>query len=179
MTSLTGKLLRLRTLEPEDLEYLYRWENDPGLWGVSHTLAPFSRHILKQFIENQTLDIYQTRQTRFIIESLADGAIVGAVDLFEFDPYQERAGIGILVYDPADRCKGYAREAVGKLCEYCFEVLGMRQVWCNIAADNAPSIALFEECGFIRCGVKRGWLRTREGQLDEYMYQRLNPDKKF
>ncbi len=40
--------VRLRALEPSDVEILYQWENDPAVWGVSHTLLPFSRHTLER-----------------------------------------------------------------------------------------------------------------------------------
>lgn len=30
----------IRALEPEDLEYLYKWENDMDLWDVSDTPDP-------------------------------------------------------------------------------------------------------------------------------------------
>ena len=49
---LEDEVIRLRALEPEDLELLYRWENDSALWEFSSTLAPFSRYLLKEYIEN-------------------------------------------------------------------------------------------------------------------------------
>ena len=47
---LSDEEIRLRALEPEDLEVLYRWENDSTLWEVGNTLAPFSRYALKRYI---------------------------------------------------------------------------------------------------------------------------------
>ena len=44
-------IIRLRALEPEDLECLYKWENDMDLWEVSDTLTPFSLFTLKKYIE--------------------------------------------------------------------------------------------------------------------------------
>ena len=38
----------IRALEPEDLEYLYKWENNMDLWDVSDTLTPFSHFALKK-----------------------------------------------------------------------------------------------------------------------------------
>ena len=40
---LDGRRVRLRALEPEDLEALYGWENDPATWEQGCTLAPYSR----------------------------------------------------------------------------------------------------------------------------------------
>lgn len=171
MGLLESKKVRLRALEPEDVEILYRWENDTAVWGVSHTLLPFSRHLLRQFIEEQAKDIYQTLQTRFVIESRDENRPVGVIDLFEFDPYHLRAGIGILVYEQEDRRKGYAVEALQLLVQYGFEVLHLHQLYCNIPATNIGSQQLFGRCGFVRCGQKKEWLRKPVGWEDEYMYQ--------
>ena len=62
--NLEGRTTRLRALEPGDIELMYAWENDTQIWGVSGTLAPFSRHTLERFIEGQQFDIFQTRQQR-------------------------------------------------------------------------------------------------------------------
>lgn len=168
-----GETVGLRALEPEDVSVLYRWENDPQVWRVSGTLAPFSRHALARFIEEQQLDIYATRQQRLVIETVAGGVAVGAVDLFDFDPLHGRAGVGILVYGSEDRGRGYAGEALDLLAEYAFGVLGLHQLYCNILSDNAVSLALFEGRGFVRCGLKREWVRSGEGFADEYLLQRL------
>ena len=64
LMNLEGRTTRLRALEPGDIELMYAWENDTEIWGVSGTLAPFSRHTLERFIEEQQFDIFQTRQQR-------------------------------------------------------------------------------------------------------------------
>ena len=171
MSLLESEKIRLRALEPEDVETLYLWENDTAVWGVSHTLLPFSRHILRQFIEEQSKDIYQTGQTRFVMEAREDNRAIGVIDLFDFDPYHLRAGIGILVYEKADRRKGYAVEALKLLVRYGFEILRLHQLYGNIPASNEASLRLFEGCEFVRCGQKRDWLRLESGWEDEYTYQ--------
>ena len=98
---LEGKLIRLRAVEPDDVEPMYRWENDPAVWHVSGTLAPFSRHQLQRFVDEQQFDIYQTRQMRLIIEALETGRPVGALDLFEFEPQHRRAGVASTTSMPA------------------------------------------------------------------------------
>ena len=108
--NLEGRTTRLRALEPGDIELMYAWENDTEIWGVSGTLAPFSRHTLERFIEGQQFDIFQTRQQRLIIET-PEGLPVGALDLFDLDPVNLRAGVGILIHDTAQRGKGYAADA--------------------------------------------------------------------
>jgi hypothetical protein len=49
---------------------------------------------------------------------------IGSIDLFDFDHFHGRAGVGILIADPADRKKGYASAALACLVNYAFETLG-------------------------------------------------------
>ena len=104
---------------------MYAWENDTEIWGVSGTLAPFSRHTLERFIEEQQFDIFQTRQQRLIIET-PEGLPVGALDLFDLDPVNLRAGVGILIHGAGDRGRGFASDALDVLCRYARQVLGLR-----------------------------------------------------
>jgi len=109
--SLKGTQINLRALEPEDLEFLYQIENKESFWEISHTQKPFSRYILKQYLENAHLDIYETKQLRFIIEEQSAKKQVGMIDVFDFNPQHKRAGIGILIH-PDFQKKGYASEAL-------------------------------------------------------------------
>ena len=177
MDLLEGELIKLRALEPEDVEILYKWENDTDVWKVSNTIAPFSKHVLRQFIDNQRLDIYETRQLRLIVESRKTGIPVGAIDLFDLDPYNCRAGIGILIYNKKDQGKGYASDAVAILIRYCFQILGLNQLYCNIPTDNIRSLQLFKSKGFTVSGLKKEWTRTTVDWQDEYLLQLLNPKK--
>ena len=152
---LEGELTRLRALEAEDVDLLYVWENDPAVWGVSGTLAPFSRHTLRRFLDEQRFDLYAARQLRLVVETL-DGRAVGLVDLFEFEPVDLRAGIGILIHGAGDRGRGFASDALDVLCRYARQVLGLHQLWCSVAPDNAASLTLFRRAGFVEMRPQAG-----------------------
>ena len=171
MSILIGKSLRLRAPEPEDLDLLYIWENDPEIWSVSNTLTPFSRFTLKNYIESSHLDIYEAKQLRLMIDLIAPHCTIGTVDLFDFDPYNQRAGVGILIGDTTQKRKGYANEALEILINYSFSVLDFKQLYCNISSGNTNSIQLFQKLGFIQCGEKKEWLKTPEGWESELMFQ--------
>lgn len=170
--NLEGRTTRLRALEPGDIDLMYAWENDTAVWSVSGTLTPFSRHTLERFIQEQQFDIFQTRQQRLFIETLG-GIPVGALDFFELDPINRRAGIGILIHDDALRGKGYASDAVETACRYAREVLNLHQLWCNVGADNEASLRLFRSAGFTEIGIKRDWLWRPDGYHDEVMLQKM------
>lgn len=170
--NLQGRTIRLRALEPGDIDRMYAWENDTQIWSVSGTLAPFSRHTLERFIEEQRFDIFQARQQRLVIE-IPGGDAVGALDLFELDPLNRRAGLGILIHDAGQRGKGYAADAVQTACRYAHDVLGLHQLWCNVGAGNTASIALFRKAGFSEIGIRREWQWQPDGYRDEILMQKI------
>ena len=175
--NIEGNICRLRALEPEDLDVMYGWENDTNVWRVSGTVAPFSRHVLSRLIEEQQFDLYATRQMRLVIESkegdcCGRGEPIGAVDVFEFDPLNRRAGVGIIV-NQKDRQKGYATDALEALARYAKEVLQLHQLWSSVAEDNLACYGLMLGCGFEECGRRREWILTSDGALDEILLQRI------
>jgi len=179
MTKRAGYEIVLRAPEPSDVDVLYRWENDPEIWQVSNTYTPFSKYILEKYIENAHLDIYQVKQLRLMIDVKEKGKrkirTVGTIDLFDFDPYHNRAGVGILIGDKSDRKKGFATVALQKFIQYSFKNLQLHQLYCNITQGNSDSLKLFKNCGFVVSGRKTDWIKTPRKYLREYMLQLINP----
>ena len=169
---LEGKHCSLRALEPEDLDFLYVLENDVEVWEVSNTLRPYSRAVLKTYLENASRDIYEVKQLRLCVCNDKQ-ELIGLVDLFDFDPKHLRAGIGIIIKNPLDRNKGIGAEALELLINYAFSVLDLRQVYANILEDNTASIHLFEKLGFERVGVKKDWIRWGGVFKNELLYQKI------
>ncbi len=173
--SLSGEKVRLRALEPEDVDLLYAWENNTEVWLVSSTLVPFSKAEIAEYIKSASRDIYIARQLRLMIETNENSAkTLGAVDLYDFDPFHLRAGVGILVAGEENRRKGYASDALRVLINYCFDYLHMKQLYCSIPDGHEASIRLFESLGFMPCGRKKQWVRTPKGWIDELMFQLIN-----
>lgn len=166
----------LRAPEPSDLEVLYRWENDLEIWKVSNTITPFSRYILEKYIENAHLDLYQVKQLRLMIDVSEKQSVrtIGTIDLFDFDPYHLRAGVGILIGEKSERNKGYAKTALKKFIQYSFNILQLHQLFCNITPTNFESLRLFENCGFKITGRKIDWIKTVDGYSEELMLQLIN-----
>ncbi len=171
---LQNSTMRLRALEPDDLDFLYRLENDPSVWEVSNTIAPYSKFVLKQYLQNAHKDIYEVKQLRLVLELVDNNATIGFVDLFDFDPRNQRVGLGIIIHDESDKRKGYAKSAINLLKTYCFSSLDVHQVFANIGQDNLASQALFEGCGFVQTGIKKDWIKVKNQYKDELIYQCLN-----
>jgi len=167
---LSSEHILLRAIEPADIDLLYQWENDTGNWVVSNTQTPFSRFVLEQYITSAHEDIYTVKQLRLIICN-TDSHPIGSIDLFDFDPNNLRAGIGILIGDKTERKKGYASEALKLLIDYSFTTLNLHQLYCNITTDNESSILLFQKHGFQITGIKKQWVRDGNKYKDELLLQ--------
>ena len=168
--------IRLRALEPEDLELLYTWENNVSHWIISSTVTPFSKYTLKRYLENSHKDIYETGQLRLMIDHIADNTTIGTIDIFDFDPFHKRAGVGILIANENYRRKGFATMALKCLIDYSFVTLQLHQLYCNILANNFESMELFKKSGFVQSGIKKDWIKTPDGYLDEYLFQLISPN---
>ena len=164
-------ILMLRALEPTDLDVLYRWENDEELWHTSATITPFSRKQLWDYIENYDGDIFRTHQLRLMIVEVATYKVVGTLDLFDFDPINRRAYIGLLV-DAAYSGKGYGYKAVKLIETYCVE-LGLYQLAAIIPVKNVACIALFDKLGWTLSGTLKDWILRGDTPSDARFYQKL------
>jgi len=162
----------LRALEDSDLDFLYTLENDPAIWSVSDTLTPISRFTLRQYLANSAADFHEVRQLRLIICSATVGKAVGVLDLFNFEPLHQRAGVGITVL-ASERRRGYAQAALALLLDYAGRHLQLHQLHCTIAADNEASLLLFQAAGFREVGIRHEWLRTASGWQDAVEMQHI------
>jgi len=173
MRTIKGKDIYLRALEPEDLEFIFSIENDENLWELSNTQTPYSRFLIKQYLENAHQDIFEAKQLRLVISNNEYDSI-GLIDLFDFDFKNKRAGVGILIKSEQDRQKGYGREALELLINYSFNQLHLHQLYCNISEDNQASISLFKNQGFNLVGLKKDWIFNGKTYKNEFLFQRIN-----
>lgn len=171
MLTLTGNTIYLRALEPEDLEFIYRLENNEAIWEVSNTQTPYSRFLIRQYLENAHQDIYEAKQLRLAICRNGSFDALGLIDLFDFDPVNQRAGIGIIIEDKTNRNSGLGKEALGLLTEYAFQKLQLHQLYANIDPANVASVSLFANFGFQLVGSKKDWIRRNNAFYDEALYQ--------
>ncbi|HIE45068.1 MAG TPA: GNAT family N-acetyltransferase [Flavobacteriaceae bacterium] len=171
MIRLEKNNIKLRALEPEDLDFLFQTENDTSLWEVSNTQVPFSKFILKQYLTNSHQDIYEAKQLRLIIEQ--DNQAIGMIDLFDFEPQHYRAGIGIVILKPFQN-KHFANTALQLFINYAFNTLNLHQLYANITMDNKNSIKLFTNNNFTFIGIKKDWIYINSQYKDEGLYQLIN-----
>lgn len=152
----TQPAVRLRAIEPEDLDLLYKIENDIHLWNVGATNVPYSRYTLHDYVANSTGDIYNDRQVRLMVESYR-GDVVGIVDIVNFDPSHLRAEVGIVI-ENRHRRQGYAQAALKAIAQYSLSVLHLHQLYVFADTGNQASVNLFRKMGYESQTELKDWL---------------------
>lgn len=152
--------MQLSPLEPEDLELLYEIENSPEMWDVTSSNVPYSRYVLKDYIANQQNDIYADKQIRFVIR--VEGAAIGLIDLFNFEPRHQRAELGLAILKE-HRGKGFSAQAIGLLKEYAQKVINLHQIYCIVPENNKPSLRMLRSEGFCNEFILKDWIQTSDG----------------
>ncbi len=163
--------IRLRAIEPEDLDLLYRIENDTRLWNVGATNVPYSRYTLHDYIATSSDDIYADRQVRLVVEN-EKGETVGLADLVHFDPQHLRAEMGIVIVD-AERRKGFASAALAELSRYALRVLHLHQLYAVVEKENVAAMQLFRENGYTEQALLKDWLFDGRSFHDSCLLQRF------
>lgn len=174
MITLKGENIYIRALEPNDLEFIYAIENDQSIWEVSNTHTPYSRFLVKQYLENAHQDIYEAKQLRLAICQDQDFPALGLIDLFDFDPKNNRAGVGIVIQGNENRNHNIGSEALELLIQFAFHHLNLHQLYANIGTENVASIALFTKFGFQNIGIKKDWNLVNGVYKDEAIFQLIN-----
>lgn len=172
MVTLKGEHIYLRALEPEDIEFIHTIENDESIWELSNTITPYSKYLIKEYLENAYKDIFEVKQLRLVITDY-NSIIIGLIDLFDFDFKNKRAGVGIIIKDDNYRQKGFGREALGLLLKYCKNHLNLHQLYCNISEENTASLKLFGYYNFEIIGLKKDWNYVNGSYKNEYLLQHI------
>ena len=173
MLTLKGNNVYLRALEPEDLDFVLEVENSEEFWEISATRVPYSKYLMKKYLQNSHRDIYEVKQLRLMICNFEHQPI-GLIDVFDLEPKDRRAALGILIVNETDRGKGYGAEVLTLICKYCFTHLDLHQVYANVTDDNPASIQLFEKNKFEKVGVKKDWTIADGKFKNEILYQLIN-----
>lgn len=171
--------ITLKALEPADVSTLLKWENDPSIWNISETIEPLSKYKLDTYIKQTlTFDVFGLRQLRLMIHRILNADLdltepIGTVDLFEFDPINKHAGVGIMLI------KEYQKQGIGKIAldqflAYCFEKLQLHSVYANISETNINSIIFFESYGFKKVAEYKEFLYENNCFVSQLTYQYIN-----
>ena len=172
MTKYSLPSVKLRALEPEDLDLLYTIENDRELWDVSETNTPMSKFVIRQYLANQPQDVFQAGEVRLVIEDASLTTAVGLIDLTGVSVTNRSAEIGIALLK-SDRGKGYGTVALQSIEEYAKNNLQLRFLYCKVSLHHNPkSKYLFESNSYKKIAVLPEWHFHNGEYEDLILYQK-------
>lgn len=149
-----GNNFRLRAVEPEDVELLFRVESDPRSGTIAEFGAPMSRQLLTEYALNYDADPYRSGQLRLVIE--LHGDVVGLLDIFDISMRNRSGEVGIYII-PEYRMEGVALHALEEGAKYCRQYLGLRNLMAKVLERNDKSHALFVKAGYRTVGKLLDW----------------------
>ncbi|WP_216215838.1 GNAT family N-acetyltransferase [Amycolatopsis aidingensis] len=154
---LTGKLVRLRAIEPSDAEALWRWNADPDVsrWMIND--YPLSVAQYRRKCEERPQNSYG--RLVLCIETLAQDRAIGVVGLSGAEPESARAELDIYIGEPEYRGGGYGADATRVICRYGFEEMRLHGISLWVVPENASAHRLYRKLGFVEEGRKREALR--------------------
>lgn len=94
----------------------------------------------------------------FLVIEATDGpspVVIGSVELRHLSAEARRGEVGILVGDPAYRGRGYGTEALGLLCRFGFQELGLERIELDTSEFNTRAVRSYEKLGFVVEGRRR------------------------
>ena len=96
----------------------------------------------------------------------------GCVDLYNYDPVNRRAAVGIMVASEYRR-QGYALAMLHELSHLSPRTFHLHCLYADIAATNTASLALFAKAGYTQCGHFKEWLEYDSHYIDNIRMQKI------
>ncbi|HUT73918.1 MAG TPA: GNAT family protein [Armatimonadota bacterium] len=80
------------------------------------------------------------------------GDLVGQVILQRQLPDRKEAVLGIHIFRPENRYRGYGSDAVAVACAYGFQELGLGRIVLSVSEANEAARRCYQKCGFTEVG---------------------------
>jgi RimJ/RimL family protein N-acetyltransferase len=148
---LKGKLVRLRALEPSDVENAYKWVNDREVTHYLMVRYPWSRVQEEKYLNENSARENNFEDVRLAIETL-DGKHIGMTGLHRARPEDRSAELGILIGDKSFWSSGYGTDTVQTLLRFAFDQMNLHKVALGVFEYNERGQACYRKCGFVEEG---------------------------
>ena len=162
-------IIRLRVLEPEDAMTLFLWDNDPELRDAQESSTSPTLMELQAFCLEGPRALEVHGQQRWIID--VNGESIGTVELFDYHPQHQRAGIGIIIAQSEHRNQGWGTRILLE-AESLAQTFSISNLWAIISEDNVASLRAFEKAGYEKAGHLKNWLNLRGNFVDGILVQK-------
>ena len=172
--TLTGTRVRLRPWRPDDVDAVLAACQDTEIQRWTQVPVPYAREHAEEFVGSIAPGTWAGGGGLFAVERRDGGPLVGSIGLFEPSEGYAEAGYWTA---PGGRRQGFTAEALGLLCAWAFDEVGLRRVELVVDPDNAGSRGVAERAGFRAEGVVRQRFLHRGQPSDVVLYALLATDR--
>ena len=162
---LTGDKVKLRAIEREDQNVFWAYSNDLELEILTSDQppTPISRAGMMAFFDKRI----EESQPHHWFSIVADGQLIGACGLSNFETTARTCTLGIRIGDRAYWGRGYGRDAISTIIDYGFTHLNMHRIWLTVLPSNERAIRSYRACGFREEALLRSHIWVDGGPQDE------------
>ena len=147
---MSGKRIFLSPMSEEDAEIYTVWMNDREITdNLGSSTMVFSEEAERDWIEENSGE-YQ-----FAIIERESGEIIGNCGIQAVTHTFQRAELGLFIGEEENRNKGYGKEVLSLLLEYCFDTLNLHNVMLKVFSFNEQAIHTYNRVGFKEIGRRR------------------------
>jgi RimJ/RimL family protein N-acetyltransferase len=160
-----GKIVNLRAPEMTDLERNHRWVNDREVTRFLVLRYPMSLAAEEGWMRERTSKVMTFDAPFFAIET-KDGRHIGNTNLFDVQPENSCADLGIMIGEKDCWSQGFGSDALRTLLRFGFEEMNLHRIALNVYAFNERGIACYRKVGFVEEGRMRERIFTEGGYHD-------------
>ena len=167
-----GDLVRLRAFERGDADANHAFMNDYATLRGMMSGIPFPSSFED---ENRWLDQqsgYSRGEYQFAVEDF-EGDLVGRCGTIRVDWKNRVAELAIMIGTPY-RGRGYGKEAMRLLCDFCFNEMNLHKLKVTVFAFNEAAVRCYESNGFVREGCLKEEIFRDGAYRDVLILSRLH-----
>lgn len=154
---LTGNLVRLRPLELDDADTLWKWNSDPEVMRWFDTGFPESLFQFRERFAGREPNSYEN--LTLAVDRVADGRFVGVVRLRDTRHHLGRAELDTYLGETDVWGQGLGTETMRLICEYGFAKMRLHAIELSVVAENESARAVYRKVGFTEDGRLRDGAR--------------------
>ncbi|WP_436501739.1 GNAT family N-acetyltransferase [Actinokineospora sp. HUAS TT18] len=147
---LIGTKVRLRPLELDDADTLWRWNSDPEIMRWFDTDFPESLFQFRERFATRAPNSYE--RIALAVETIADHRFVGIVQLRDTRHHLGRAELDIYLGETDVWGHGIGTETMRLICRYGFTTMRLHAIELTVVADNERARTLYRKIGFTEDG---------------------------
>lgn len=152
-----GEKIALRPMEPEEVELIHKWANNPDVlpfwYGVEKTLEQIKADWKPHYFSDT--DPYSGRCFAILKGKNPVGSPVGMINHNRIDRDNRSVDIDMVIGHPEDWGQGYGTDALKTLARYLFDRFDLNRIWLGTYTYNTRAIRAYEKAGFKKEGVLR------------------------